>query len=937
MKKTLAKLLVLCLILSAFTAGIPVSAEDSATTLSAANNRYLKEDFNDGTYDSSLITMVMGGASKLSVENGALKIAHTGGDNIRYRINAKGAFADAPAGKAGKLTYDFDIKVINNTGDSNRAVVARDVSTDWSTATAFATMKTNLAFCTTTNTISTGGTATEGIWYNMKLVFDYTGDSLTYDVFVNGKAAGTDRTIANSYDPYDSGIGFATYAANDGLVYYLDNISITYVEVDELNEFYNETLVEDFDEISSLAGHGFISTSGGTTEIIEETGRGKVLHRYASETSNANIRTYFDASGLGGADRKMGKLIYEFDMKVVDNSDPKGHTVAYGFTTTDGNVSSRIDIAYNKAGTVSTTANGWRTIKLVYDYSGTNLTYDIYVNGTLYKNDVAESAYDAFHKMAFHFWGSANGRKLQYYLDDVSISYVEVIPLDAAYNGKLVENFDEIDSLDGHNFISSGGGVTEIIEEAGRGKVLHRLHPNGTYNIRTYLDASSLAGADRKLGTLTYEFDLKVVDESDGTNSVNKGDYSVSYGFHIASGDSFAGRVHARYNKVSIDGQGEVATNEDDWNKIKVVYDYSGDTLTYDVYVNGVLFRENLTESTYDAFNKMAFHFYGASNGRKLQYYIDDVSIAYVEVELPDAAYNNKLTENFDEISDLTNHSFISAGGGTTEIIEETGRGKVLHRIGPDDANHNVRTYFDASAIKKDAARKLGTVTYEFDIKVIDNSDATSDQKDRPVTFGYLTSANGIAERVHVRSGNVMLQKVSGTVNTNAADWNTVKVVYNYSGDTLTYDVYVNDALFKSSVTETEYDALDKTMLQFWGSLNGRKLEYFVDNVSIAYTEGAETFELNNLTLTKGEGTEYTLTGELCNTLGSEKTYTMILAGYDGTTLAGLDLISGKNATRGTSAVYEKFDIDAENITSFKVFVWNNLYELIPLCEAEEL
>jgi len=475
MKKAIASLLTVCLMLSFLTAGVSVSA----STLSAENNRYVKEDFNDGEYDANLITMVMGGASKLSVENGALKIAHTGGDNIRYRINAKNAFADAPAGKAGKLTYDFDIKVINNTGDSNRAAVARDISTNWGTATSFVTVKADLAFCNPSNPIATGGTSTVGEWCNVKIVFDYTEGTPTFDVFVNGTAAATDRTIANSYDPYDNGIGFATYANNDGLSYYIDDLTISYIEV------YPEL----------ISGIGIA---------------GMEVENFDANTLNYTVDVPENAF----------ETLSESDIVVA---------FAEGFTEDNTTVTKNI----------SSTGN----TKLV------NI-------------DIESGVYTTSYSVLCN-------KKLEASVD---------------FNDTLLEDFDGISDLAGHEFISSTGGVTEVVEESGRGKVLHRTYPaSGNTNVRTYIDASSLAGATRKLGTLTYEFDIKVIDDSDGTNGVNKGSYSVSYGFHVPAGDAFAGRVHTRYNNVMIEGQaGQLKTNADDWNTIKLVYSYSGDALTYE-------------------------------------------------------------------------------------------------------------------------------------------------------------------------------------------------------------------------------------------------------------------------------------------------------------------------------------------------------------------
>ena len=234
LKKTLAKILALCMLASTLTVGVPLVA---SATLSADNNRYLEENFDDGSYDASLITAVMDGTN-LSVENGALKVVTPTNTNVRYRINAKDAFQNAPAGKQGKLTYQFDIKVVNNTGNANRCPVARDVSTDWGTATNFITMKPNQAVGSSTATIS-GATATEGVWYQVKLVFDYTGESLTFDAYANGTKVRSAGTIANSYDPYDLGVGFATYigASESGLTYYIDNLKIAYVEVEEPNAF----------------------------------------------------------------------------------------------------------------------------------------------------------------------------------------------------------------------------------------------------------------------------------------------------------------------------------------------------------------------------------------------------------------------------------------------------------------------------------------------------------------------------------------------------------------------------------------------------------------------------------------------------------------------------------------------------------------------------
>ena len=178
-RKAAAIMLIATLLCTMISSGIVVSSN----TLSAENNRIVIEDFDDGAYDESLITSVMGSAPV--VENGALKIAHTGGDNIRYRIEGKNAFTNAPAGKAGKLTYDFDIKITNTTGDSNRSIVARDVSTNWNTGTKFVTMKTNLAYNVSTNTISTGESATDGEWYNIKMVFDYTGNHYKIIFIIN--------------------------------------------------------------------------------------------------------------------------------------------------------------------------------------------------------------------------------------------------------------------------------------------------------------------------------------------------------------------------------------------------------------------------------------------------------------------------------------------------------------------------------------------------------------------------------------------------------------------------------------------------------------------------------------------------------------------------------------------------------------------------------
>ena len=526
MRRLIAVLLAVTLLFTVLSFGAVVSAN----TLSAENNRFLEEDFDDGEYDAKLITGVMG-LSKISVEDGALKVNHTGGDNVRYRIEAKKAFPDAPAGKAGKLTYEFDVKVINHTGDANRSVVARDVSTNWNTATSFLTMKPELAYSATTNTIKTGDSTTDGDWYQVKLVFDYTGGgSPTYSAYVNGKSAKTGGTINNNYDPYDSGVGFATYASVSGLTYYIDNLRISYVEVEP-------ELISGI----SVAGQeveGFVSSKSDYEMIIPES-------RY-------------DA-------------LAETDVLV---------SFADGFSEENSTVTKEVSETGSE-----------KSVSVTIESGGYSASYTVVCSPKPEPN--------------------------------------------IAYNGMLFEDFDSLNQLTGHPFISSEGGITEIVEEDGRGKVLKRTYPaSGNHNVRTYFKASGLAGAARKIGTLTYEFDMKVTDDSDGTNGVSKGAYGVGYGFHVISGNTVAERMAVRYNNVLVSGQsGTIRTEEDDWNKLKVVYNYTGSTLSYSVYVNNTLFKENLTENTYDAFDEAAFHYFGAANGRKISYYLDNVKIRYIEAQ----------------------------------------------------------------------------------------------------------------------------------------------------------------------------------------------------------------------------------------------------------------------------------------------------------------
>ena len=165
----------------------------------------------------------------------------------------------------------------------------------------------------------------------------------------------------------------------------------------------------------------------------------------------------------------------------------------------------------------------------------------------------------------------------------------------------------------------------------GRGEVLKLSQPSSTHQI--WMDASSMVGANRKLGRLTYDFDMRMENDA------------------IAVKDNDNGFVLMRVASSYITSATSTAHLDDfvnaSWNNVKMVIDFSRNTVEY--YLNGNFAGQCSTSDIANFNNEKVFKIQFRMPSSCTGLYFDNVVVDYTETKKATDVWEQTFAADFED------------------------------------------------------------------------------------------------------------------------------------------------------------------------------------------------------------------------------------------------------------------------------------------------
>lgn len=240
----------------------------------------------------------------------------------------------------------------------------------------------------------------------------------------------------------------------------------------------------------------------------------------------------------------------------------------------------------------------------------------------------------------------------------------------------------------------------------------------------------------------------------------------------------------------------------------------------------------------------------------------------------------------------------------------------------------------------------LQDCTVKFDFNALDAT-----YSDNWARFGFTKSEK--ADDIKDAHGEFHLQPTAIRIYVNAANNNWTYVTtdmatqiedtYKFVGDGKEYSIYRNGVRVASRAEDDDaYKAQGAFAMLFCGNAN---TEYTLDNVKITrMTEIEKELKINTVEITADNAskdsvsglTKANITAKIKNTVSQSQTATVILGVYDGVSnMTNVAVKENYNLTNGVNTV-DFGEVEIKGGTQIKVFVFEDLTTLEPLCAHVE-
>ena len=321
-------------------------------------------------------------------------------------------------------------------------------------------------------------------WLSFDFYFDFTGESGTYSVYLDGNAVVKDVSTTNLVKCVESvSFNTAQTAGEGSYTYYVDNLRIA-ANVTMPADLEGEIFYEDFTGGFTASDFNVAGVTATTVDNSTATGltgsedKGEFVKvDFNSGTSNYfrirydGTNTALDKSGYQLSD--LGKMQLSFDF--CPTTTEIEHTFRFfdQFSASSTKADSLVNfksgkIQFNNGGsyvsTVDYAANEWVSIDLFLTFTGTSGSYDAYVNG----HRVIKGAATTNLVYCVEGFGSPTGTpssNYTYYLDNLRIAAIpkldlESNPANGAKNAQPTQNltvtftYDIADGFDASTMVT---------------------------------------------------------------------------------------------------------------------------------------------------------------------------------------------------------------------------------------------------------------------------------------------------------------------------------------------------------------------------------------------------------------------------------------------------------------------------------------------------
>ncbi len=559
---------------------------------------------------------------------------------------------------------------------------------------------------------------------------------------------------------------------------------------------WEQTFTADFED-GVVPTSGIIYPANSSFASIETVeGRGEVL-KLSQPASTHQI--WMDASSMVGANRKLGRLTYDFDMRMEND--------AIAVKDKDnGFVLMSVASNYIRSGASTTNLTdfenaSWNNVKMVIDFSRNTVEY--YLNGNFAgqysTSDIANFNNEKVFKIQFRMPSSCTGL----YFDNVVVDYTETKKATDVWEQTFAADFEDRVVPTSGIIYPANSSFASIETVEGRGEVLKLSQPASTHQI--WMDASSMVGANRKLGRLTYDFDMRMENDAIAVKDKDNGFVLMSVASnYIRSGASTTNL--ADFENAS-------------WNNVKMVIDFSEDTVKY--YLNEKAIGQFNTSDIANFNNEKVFKIQFRMATSCTGLYFDNVTINYTEME--EEISNDKwLTEDFEGSTYDLVSSLVPECATTVTVPERTG--SVL-KVTPHTGTLEV--LMGAEELGS-SALETGYLTYQFDTSIETSAIAV---KGKNNTGHYFSIMPGAFSDGTKQSDN----KFTQIATFNAGSWNTARLVFDLGGQKLSY--IINGELKSERLFSEIPDFNKENIFELQFRMPTDCTGFYLDNVNIGYTE----------------------------------------------------------------------------------------------------
>jgi len=437
-----------------------------------------------------------------------------------------------------------------------------------------------------------GQTYSANTWYHIKVDFDCSTDQ-NYDVFIDGIEKGTDiafYSFVNDIDTYDAYTGWSTYDTG-----YIDAVILpdsgaqTFYEngAEHLEpiDYKTSQYVDDWGTSGNPTGWNLYEPSGTDIEIVDSFGGHSFPMKFtdaSSDGTKADISFTAKTSGsislwalntLTTSDQFCCVNLYESSAKT---------TTALRIIMMSGNFYALTTGGWSSLGQTYS-ANTWYHIKVDFDCS--TQTYDVFIDGAEKGTDIAFyssvadiDTYDAYTGWSTYDTGYIDAVILP---DSGAQTFYENGPLIDYKSSQYVDDWGTSGNPTGWTSLEPSGTDVDVVSSYERHTFPIKLsdgNPNDdtAQVVRTFSPTTTSSISLWTLNTLTTSdqfFCLNLYESSVRTTAALRIIMMSGYFYALTTGGwSYLGQTYSANT----------------WYHIKVDFDCSPSTQTYDVFIDGV-------------------------------------------------------------------------------------------------------------------------------------------------------------------------------------------------------------------------------------------------------------------------------------------------------------------------------------------------------------